>query len=76
MIQHDKLCHSSASNVTGFLAARVILGHLVSCPLSRSRIHSLDSCATSCNICANAKNVAFCCIALHGGQKKKSCGSI
>jgi len=32
MIQHDKLCHSSASNVTGFLAARVILGHFVSCP--------------------------------------------
>ncbi len=79
MIQHDELCHSFAFKVTGFLAARDILGHFVSRHLSGSRNHSRDGCATSCNIGKMPKTlrfVALCCIALHAGQKKRPGESI
>ena len=32
MIHHEDLCHSSASKVTDFLAARILLGHFEKCP--------------------------------------------
>jgi len=38
MIYHDELRRSSASNVTGFLAARDILGHFVLCRATTRRM--------------------------------------
>jgi|GEM_PF-6800656 len=78
MIQHDKLCHSSASNVTGFLAARVILGHLVSCPPFAKQ----DSQpGWLCYVVQHLRKCQKCCILLHyvasrcmAGKRKSPAG--
>ena len=59
-------CHSDASKVTGFLAARILLGHFVKGPLQIAGI-TARMAVLRLRHRQNAENVAFdgfCCIAM------------